>query len=231
MKRNLKGAQRLKQIGRKAGKIARAVAMSTPQGRAVKAVGNVLRKNKRKMRRMVEQAGITPSENLGELAVQTTAVRQKQIENIVEDNEQYPEIQDEETASEYWEEEQENGNEEYTDEFDGENDYFTADALSTIVGTAKGLVEKVKQGRLKKGKKFLGKSAEQWKQSKGKGVNLNVTGSGLELSGITNEGATDVLSTAVGSAKTEAIQDNLKRYLPILVVVVVVFIFGRKFFK
>lgn len=226
-----KGAERRKEVGRKAGRIALAIGT----GGIAPAVGSIAKKlkaNKRKMAKMVESAGVTPSENLSELAVQTTAVRDAQIENIVNDNDNYPEVQDYETAEEVWEGEQEEGASEYEDEFDGENDYFTADALSTIVGTAKGVIEKVKAGRLAKGKKFLGKSAEEWKKKgAGKGIGLNVAGDGLQISGLTSDKSDDIISSAVAGAKSEAIQDNLKKYLPIILILVVVVIFGKRFFK
>lgn len=233
MKIRKTGAQRRANILKKAGKIAGAIAGATPVGMyAKKIAGTKLSRNAKKMKRFVKKAGRVPAENLAELAVQTADVRDEQIQDIIDDNVNYPEAQDYESAEEIYEEQQEDGANEYEDGFDGENDYFTEDALSTILGTAKGVITKIKEGRLKKGKKFLGKTAEQWKAKQGKGLDVNVNRGGLALTGLTNDKADDVLSTAVASAKDEAIKDNLKRYLPIIIVVVVVVaIFGRKLFK
>lgn len=227
--RRQSGKQRRRELRRKAFKVASNLATG-----GIPAMRNVVRKlkaNKRKMKKFVEEAGVEPSENLSELAVQTANVRAEKIQDMVEDNENYPEIQDVESAEEQFEEEQEQGATEFEDEFDGENDYFTSDALATIVGTAKGVVNKIKEGRLKKGKKFLGKTAEQWKAKKGKGLSVDVDSDGLRIGGLVNEKSTDVLSSAVGSAKSEAITTNLRKYLPFILIGIAFFFFGKKMFK
>jgi hypothetical protein len=190
-----------------------------------------LKKHRAKMKKYVADEGIEPSDNIPELAVQVAQAREQKKERLIDDNENYPEIQDENAAEE--ELQADEINEEEESGYDGE-EAFTGEALGMALGMAKGIVSKVKQGRLKKGKKFLGKTGEQWTKrdlEKGK-IDVNVDGGGnIVASGLNNERSTDALSMAVKSGKEEVMSQNIKKYLPYLIIGVVVLIFGRKLFK
>lgn len=188
----------------------------------------LLKKNKKKMQKFVESEGIEPSENLDELAVQTAGVRTKKIQDIVKDDENYPDVQDEDTAEEVFEQEQEEQGD--SEGFDDDSDSFTGAALGAILGVAKGVVNKVKEGRLAKGKKFMGKTKAQWDAKGGMGATTDGNGN-IVLSGLSNKNSKDGFSMAVNDAKKGVMDDTLKKVLPFIILGLVVLLFGKKLFK
>ncbi len=184
-------------------------------------------KMKRKLKKYVAENGHTPSDNTEELATQTALIREEKINNIVEDNQNYPEIQDRDTAEqEYEEQEQE---QEEQEGYDSESDNFSSDAIGSVLSVAKGFVSKIKNKRFAKGKKVLGKTKAQWEQKKGK-FDVNTTsGGGLEISGLSDSGG-DFLSETIKDAKKGTVEQTLKDNLPLIsgCLAVAYFMFFRK---
>jgi len=224
MAKNRKGAQRRRKIGKIAGMVA-AGRIAGPAGIAALAIARkLIAKNKKKLQKfVVNEGGAMPAEDPEELAVQFAQVRAKKIQQIKED----PTIEADTTeeAAEVFEEQQADDleNESYT----GESDSFTEEAIGAVLGVAKGAISKIKEKRLAKGKKFLGKTAEQW-ATKG-GIDVTTSGTGdIMLKGATNPKSTDPLSLAINDAKAGATMTTIKQYLPIVIIVAVVLFFVMK---
>jgi hypothetical protein len=199
--------------------IANAVLTGGPVGFAKKEALRLIDKNKKKLQKfVVDKGGIVPSDNPEELAMQTAQVREQEIQKIVDDPTNDANTIEE--ASDVWEEGQQE--ELDTESFEGEADAFTEEALGAVIGVAKGVVKKIKERRAKKGKK----SGLLDKLSKAK---VDTTGRGsVEVSGITNEGSKDPLSSAIRDAKAGTIDTTIKQYLPIIIIAVVVLFFVMK---
>lgn len=224
MAKNRKGAQRRRKIGRIAGIVA-AARVGGPAGVAARALAlKLIRKNKKKLEKfVVNEGGEIPAENPEELAVQFAQVRSKKIQQIKED----PNIDADTTeeAAEVFEEAQADDleNESYT----GESDSFTEEAIGAVLGIAKGAVNKIKEKRLAKGKKFLGKTKAQWDAKAGADVTTDGQGN-IMLTGATNPASRDPLSSAVRDAQAGTIQTMVKQYLPYILVAVVLAYFLMK---
>jgi len=205
MSKNRKGAARRKKILG----IATKVALGGVPGLVAR---KIIAKNKKKIQKfVVNEGGIQPSENLEELAVQAAQVRAKKIEEIKED----PTIDADTTedAAEVFEEQQ--ADEIETENYDGESDAFTEEAVGAILGVAKGAVKKIAEKRAAKGKKnkFLNKLM---------GIKADTTGRGsVEIKGLSDEGSKDPLSAAIKDAKAGTIDTTIKQYLPIIIIAVV----------
>jgi hypothetical protein len=210
MSRRRKGAARRSKIGNIARKVAKGVVTGGVAGMVAR---KILAKNRKKIEKfVVNEGGQQPADNLEELALQAAQVRAKKIEEIKED----PNIDADTTeeAAEVFEEQQADDieNESYT----GESDSFTEEAMGAILGVAKGVVNKIKQKRWAKGKKFLGKKAGE------KGPNVDTDGQGnIVVSGATSASSKDPLSLAVADAKSGAINTTVKQWLPIIIIVAV----------
>jgi hypothetical protein len=224
MAKNRKGAARRRKIGKIAGLVA-AGRLAGPAGIAALAIARkVIAKNKKKLQKfVVNEGGQIPAENPEELAVQVAQVRSKKIEQIKED----PNIDADTTeeAAEVFEEQQADDleNESYT----GESDSFTEEAIGAVLGIAKGAVSKIKQKRLAKGKKFLGKTKAQWDAKSGADVTTDGQGN-IMLTGATNPLSRDPLSSAVRDAQAGTVQTMIKQYLPYILLAVVLAYFLMK---
>jgi hypothetical protein len=226
MAKNRKGAQRRRKIGRIAGLVV-AGRIAGPAGIAAVAIARkLINKNKKKLQKfVVNEGGVVPSENPEELAVQFAQVRSKKIKEIQED----PTIEAETTeeAAEVFEEQQADDleNESYT----GESDAFTEEAIGAVLGIAKGAVNKIKEKRLAKGKKFMGKTKAQWDAKKG--IEASTDGSGnVSISGLSNPLSKDPLSGAIRDAQAGTMDTMVKKYLPFVVIgiVALVIVFAMK---
>lgn len=224
MAKRLKGAARRKKIGKIAGLVALG-AVTGGGGLAARAIAKkIIAKNKKKIQKfVVNEGGQQPSEDLEELAVQAAQVRAQKIQEIKDD----PTIDADTTeeAAEVFEEQQAEDidNESYT----GESDSFTEEAMGAILGVAKGAINKIKQKRLEKGKKFLGKTAEQWARKGGVDVTTSGTGD-VVIKGATDPSSKDPLSLAVADAKAGATTATIKQWLPMVIIAVVVVFFVIK---
>jgi hypothetical protein len=224
MAKNRKGAARRRKIGKIAGLVA-AGRLAGPAGIAALAIARkVIAKNKKKLQKfVVNEGGQIPEENPEELAVQVAQIRSKKIQQIKED----PNIDADTTeeAAEVFEEQQADDleNESYT----GESDSFTEEAIGAVLGIAKGAVSKIKEKRLAKGKKFLGKTKAQWDAKRGADVTTDGQGN-IMLTGATNPASRDPLSSAVRDAQAGTIQTMVKQYLPYILVAVVLAYFLMK---
>lgn len=226
MAKNRKGAARRKKIGKIAGIVALGMATGGA-GLAARAIAKkLIDKNKKKLQKfVVDEGGVVPSENPEELAVQFAQTRSKKIREIQED----PTIDAETTeeAAEVFEEQQAEDieNESYT----GESDAFTEEAIGAVLGIAKGAVNKIKQNRLAKGKKFMGKTKAQWDAKAG--IDVATDGSGnVSISGLSNPSSKDPLSGAIRDAQAGTMDTMVKKYLPFVVIgiVALVIVFAMK---
>ena len=225
MAKNRKGAQRRRKIGKIAGIVALGMATGGA-GLAARAIAKkIIAKNKKKIQKfVVNEGGQEPAENPEELAVQFAQVRARKIEQIKDD----PTIDADTTeeAAEVFEEQQSDDleNESYT----GESDSFTEEAMGAILGVAQGAIGKIKAKRLASGKKFLGKTKEQW-DAKKSGLDVTTSGTGdILVKGATNPASKDPFSLAVADAKAGATMTTIKQYLPIVIIVAVVLFFVMK---
>jgi hypothetical protein len=224
MAKNRKGAARRRKIGKIAGLVA-AGRLAGPAGVAALAIARkVIAKNKKKLQKfVVNEGGQIPEENPEMLAVQVAQVRSKKIEQIKDD----PNIDADTTeeAAEVFEEAQADDleNESYT----GESDSFTEEAIGAVLGIAKGAVSKIKEKRLAKGKKFLGKTKAQWDAKRGADVTTDGQGN-IVLQGATNPSSNDPLSNAVRNAQAGTVQTMIKQYLPYILLAVVLAYFLMK---
>lgn len=175
---------------------------------------NIIKKNKDKIQKFIADEGEQePSENPEELAVQFAQVREKKIKEIQEDGTNDANTPAE--AEELFEEKQQQ--EIDSESYDGESDSFTEEAMGAVLGVAKGVIAKIRKKRAKKGKKTFGK------------LDIDTDGKGgVVLKGATDEGSTDPLSMAVKDAKKGAIETNMKQYLPIAIVLVIVIFFATR---
>jgi hypothetical protein len=212
-----RGKQRVKRVAQ----IAKRVALGGIPRLAVRAV---IKKVKPKLQKYVEQnSQQEPAEDDEQLAVQVATIRQKKIQELQDSGENDADTPAE--AEELMEEEQ--ADELESESYEGESDAFTEEALGAVLGVAKGAINKMRKKRFAKGKKFLGKSQKQFEQSKKVDVNTDGMGN-IQISGVTNEGATDPLSESIRDAKRGAIETNLRQYLPIILIAVVVFLMFKK---
>ena len=225
MAKNRKGAQRRRKIGKIAGIVALGMATGGA-GLAARAIAKkIIAKNKKKIQKfVVNEGGQEPAENPEELAVQFAQVRARKIEQIKDD----PTIDADTTeeAAEVFEEQQSDDleNESYT----GESDSFTEEAMGAILGVAKGAIGKIKAKRLASGKKFLGKTKEQW-DAKKSGLDVTTSGTGdILVNGATTPASKAPFSLAVADAKAGATMTTIKQYLPIVIIVAVVLFFVMK---
>lgn len=229
MPRSKKGLQRRKKIAGIAKKVAK-IAKLTPAGALAVGYAKTFKKNKPKFEKFVKENGIIPSENPEELAQQVVAARAEQIQEIMDDPNNPNDTPEE--AADAWEEQQ--ADEIESESYEGESNAFTEEALGAAIGIAKGAIAKIRDKRFAKGKKVLGKSAAQWAAKKGSNIDVDTDGSGnIRIKNAANPNSNDPLSAAVADAKQGAIDANVRKYLPIaLIAIVVIFVFfGKKIFK
>lgn len=184
----------------------------------------MIKKHKSKIQKFVEDKGnITPAEDEETLAIQAATVRQNEIKKVMDDEGNDANTMSD--AEELYEEEQQD--EIDSEDYEGESDAFTMEAIGAVLGVAKKGINRIRQKRFAKGKKFLGQT--QAKYNAKKGIDVNVDGDGnLVASGLSNPNSNDPLSRAINDAQGGVVDANLKKYLPLLVIAIVVFFLARK---
>jgi hypothetical protein len=188
-------------------------------------VSKVVRENLPAFKKVVESSGMELASNPQDIAIQVAQARGQAVQQIMDDDSNI--ANNVEDANETIDEIEEN---EEGENYDGEEfETFDPVTIGIITGFAKGAINKIKEKRLAKGKKFLGQTKAQYDAKTANTIDVDAIGESIKVTPKFKEGKTnDILEAGTEGAQREVTKSQLKMYLPIAIGAIALYFLMRK---
>jgi len=192
---------------------------------ATQEVAQVVRQNLPAFKKVVESSGMELASNPQDIAIQVAQARGQAVQEIIEDDSNI--ANNIEDANETLDDIEEN---EEGENFDGEEfETFDPVTIGVITGFAKGAINKIKEKRLAKGKKFLGQTKAQYDAKTANTIDVDAIGEGIKITPRIKEGkSNEIIEAGTEGAQREVTKSQLKMYLPLAIGAVALYFLMRK---
>jgi hypothetical protein len=176
-------------------------------------------------KKVIESSGMELASNPSDIAIQVAQARGQQVQEIMDDDSNV--ANNVEDANETIDEIEEN---EEGENYDGEEfETFDPVTIGMVTGFAKGVVNKIKEKRLAKGKKFLGQTKAQYDAKTANTIDVDAVGESLKVTPKFKETkSNEFIEAGTTGAKSEVTKSQLKMYLPIAIGAVAIWFLMRK---
>ena len=188
-------------------------------------VAKVVRENLPAFKKVIETSGMELASNPADIAIQVAQSRGQMVQEIMDDDSNI--ANNVEDANETIDEIEEN---ESGENYDGEEfETFDPVTIGIVTGFAKGIVNKIKEKRLAKGKKFLGQTKQQYEGKQANTIDVDAVGESLKVTPRFKDGkSNEFIEAGTQGAQSEVTKSQLKMYLPIAIGAIALYFLMKK---